>query len=235
MPAHTLILIYYILFHCHNPGMADLFYFAEDESKWGKSRRLYIRVSGDAYRVAQGLLAEVRQINATCKPFDKEVEDARYAYGVEMKCPWPAGADVLSVDVDYRNLLFKRYMVVNIIYCVSDEAAVRLVEYITNINTPRPSDHVPVAMDVHLFPPVTAQVLRFNGQEFQALVHKYGGNLSDVIIEDTGGVRGDQHVIVSKPFHEHLMRGRMADFKNDFCALVESARGRVNWPLAITW
>lgn len=210
---------------------ANLFYFGEDEAQWGKASTLYMRCThrDDQY----ALLAEVHKINATCKPFDKEVEDAKYAYGVEMKCPWPAGAPVLSVNVG--SPIFKKYLPVHIVYCVSDEAAVRLVEYIKTVNTPRSSDYVPVHMDVHLFPPVTAQVLRYNGQEFQSLVHKFGGGHSDVIIEDTGGVRGDQHVIMSKTFYEQLMQGRMQDFKSDFCALVESARKRVNWPLAITW
>lgn len=216
---------------------ASILYLGDEGGPWKEASNLYIACNPqNAYTIAQAVREVVRKINLECKPFDKTIDKAAYCNGLEMVCPWPPGADVLSVHVDHHNVHFNKLLQLRIIYCVSDEAAQRLIEYIKTFNSaPRLADYIVLDMPVNLFPPVTAQVLSNRGKYFQELVFRYNGNLSDVIIENAGGVRGEQQLVVTKRFHEQLMRGRMADFKKDFCELVEKANERVNWPLAIMW
>ena len=194
---------------------------------------LYMRANDVPRHTEEALWAKVRKINAACEAYDCDVSEAVYCYGVGVPIDGKWQGDVLRVET--YSLPWK-YVRVSIKYCVSDAAAIALVDFVTewNSNGVNPN-YVELPLEVALFPPTTAQLFGKKGSSFQEIVRRYTTHLSDVVVQDCGGVRGEQQVVVSKRFYEQLMRSGMSEFKVDLVDAIESAQERVDWTQAIMW
>jgi len=213
--------------------MQCILYLGDERHGSKEVSNLYMCSNDGLRHTEEALWAKVRKINAECEPFDCDVSEAVYCYGVGVAIDGTWQGDVLRVET---HSMPWRYIRVSIKCCVSDAAAIALVDFIMewNSNEVNPN-YVELPLEVSLFPPSTAHLFGKKGSSFQEIVRRYTTHLSDVVVQNAGGVRGEQQVVVSKRFYEQLMRSGMSEFKVDLVDAIKSAQERVDWTQAIMW